>query len=219
MFKRQSKASRIVTAPVAIWLEGEGAQAGLKTPAPDTPEPAESADQVAGNIVGGTDGHAFSANSVPSFPKPSKPVNDVPVLGYFKANPKQDSQFDGIGFSTTVHVAGKNQPASGTEAVEFFFPLSALRCYESYDCTGQQLIDAGTVLINGKRVSLDLQIAEGLDLRYGGPFTGNSGGDEETHRREPPTEEEARPTDGGIRETLARVGRLIPEKIAGRHTG
>jgi hypothetical protein len=26
---------------------------------------------------------------------------------------------------------------------------------------GQQLIDAGTVLINGERVSLDLQIAEG----------------------------------------------------------
>jgi hypothetical protein len=234
--------------PVAIWLEGEGPQAGLKTPAPDTPEPAESANQVAGNIVGGTDGHASSADPVPSFPKPSKPVNDVPhpkprdispellaslqasnkqmletmlkeldpqahfvsyaapsfvgfrqniflelslntnlnesaagsryrlaamafddhiahlvrpVLGYFKADPKQDPQFDGIGFSTTVHVAGKNQPASGTEAVEFFFPLSALRCYESYECTGQQLIDAGTVLINGERVSLDLQIAEG----------------------------------------------------------
>jgi hypothetical protein len=84
-----------------------------------------------------------------------------PVLGYFKADPKQDPKFDGIGFSTTVHVSGKNQPASGSEAVEFFFPLSALRCYESYDCTGQQLIDAGTVLINGERVSLDLQIAEG----------------------------------------------------------
>jgi hypothetical protein len=84
-----------------------------------------------------------------------------PVLGYFKADPKQDPKFDGIGFSTTVHVTGKNQPASGSEAVEFFFPLSALRCYESYDCTGQQLIDAGTVLINGERVSLDLQIAEG----------------------------------------------------------
>jgi hypothetical protein len=28
-------------------------------------------------------------------------------------------------------------------------------------CTGQQLIDAGTVLINGERVGLDLQIAEG----------------------------------------------------------
>ena len=51
-------------------------------------------------------------------------------------------------------VAGK------TEAVEFFFPFTALRCYEKYDCTGQQLIDTGVVLINGERVSLNLQIAE-----------------------------------------------------------
>ena len=26
--------------------------------------------------------------------------------------------------------------------------------YEQYDCTGQQLLDAGTVLINGQRVAL-----------------------------------------------------------------
>lgn len=83
-----------------------------------------------------------------------------PVLGYLKEDSKQDTKFDGIGFSTTVHLPGKNQPAGGSEAVEFFFPLSALRCYETYDCTGQQLIEAGTVLINGERVSLDLQVAE-----------------------------------------------------------
>jgi hypothetical protein len=84
-----------------------------------------------------------------------------PVLGYFKPDPKQDPKFDGIDYSTTIHLSGKNQPASGSEAVEFFFPLATLRCYEIYDCSGQQLIDAGTVLINGERVSLDLQIAEG----------------------------------------------------------
>jgi hypothetical protein len=79
-----------------------------------------------------------------------------PLLSYFKG----EQDFDGIGFSTTVHLAGKS--AVGTsEAVEFFFPLSSLRCYEKYDCTGQQLLDAGTVLINGERVALDLQIAEG----------------------------------------------------------
>jgi hypothetical protein len=44
--------------------------------------------------------------------------------------------------------------------VEFFFPFSALRCYEKYDCSGQQLIDADAVLIKDERVSLDLQIAE-----------------------------------------------------------
>ena len=80
-----------------------------------------------------------------------------PVLGYFKGEP----QFDGIGFSTNIHLPGKAASSNPSEAVEFFFPFSALRCYEKYDCTGQQLIDAGTVLINGERVSLDLQIAEG----------------------------------------------------------
>jgi hypothetical protein len=84
-----------------------------------------------------------------------------PVLGYLKLDPKQDPKFDGIGYSTTIHLPGKNQPAATSEAVEFFFPLATLRCYESYDCTGQQLIDGGTVLINGERVSLDLQVAEG----------------------------------------------------------
>jgi hypothetical protein len=80
-----------------------------------------------------------------------------PVLGYLK----DDSQFDGIGFSANLHLAGKLTAGQSSQAVEFFFPFSALRCYERYDCTGQQLIDAGTVLINGERVSLDLQIAEG----------------------------------------------------------
>lgn len=79
-----------------------------------------------------------------------------PVLGYFK----DDSQFDGIGFSASLHLTGKGGSTS-PEAVEFFFPFPALRCYERYDCTGQQLVDQGTVLINGERVSLDLQVAEG----------------------------------------------------------
>ncbi len=48
-----------------------------------------------------------------------------PLLAYFK-----DAQdFDGIGFSTNIHLVGKSVPAV-SEAVEFFFPLSALRCYE-----------------------------------------------------------------------------------------
>ena len=80
-----------------------------------------------------------------------------PVLGYFK----DDSQFDGLGFSSTLHLVAKSGTGTNSQAVEFFFPFAALRCYERYDCTGQQLIDAGTVLINGERVSLDLQTAEG----------------------------------------------------------
>jgi hypothetical protein len=79
-----------------------------------------------------------------------------PIMGYFKG----DLDFDGIAFSTTIHLGDKPAATQGSEAVEFFFPVEALRCYESYDCTGQQLIDQGSVLINGERVSLDLQMAE-----------------------------------------------------------
>jgi hypothetical protein len=53
-----------------------------------------------------------------------------------------------------------SRPRGISEAVKFYFPLSSLRCYEKYDCAGQQLLDAGTVLINGERVALDLQTAE-----------------------------------------------------------
>jgi len=79
-----------------------------------------------------------------------------------------DTPIDGIAFSTTIHTGETATSATGakpassdtTQAVEFFLPLESLRCYESYDCTGQQLIDAGAILINGERVSLDLQTAE-----------------------------------------------------------
>jgi hypothetical protein len=80
------------------------------------------------------------------------------VLSYLPG----DQNFDGISFSTTVHTSTKpGTAATKPLSVEFFFPLGSLHCYESYDCTGQQLIDAGTVLINGERVGLALQSAEG----------------------------------------------------------
>jgi hypothetical protein len=66
------------------------------------------------------------------------------------------AQFEGIDFSTTVHQAAP--PTS--ESVEFVVPMSALLCYEKYDCTGQELINRSLVLINGERVALDLQKAE-----------------------------------------------------------
>jgi hypothetical protein len=81
-----------------------------------------------------------------------------PTLEYFQG----DQNFDGVGFSTTVHLESKTPAAkTNSEAVEFFFPFSGSRCYATYDCTGQQLVNDGTVLINGERVSLDLQVAEG----------------------------------------------------------
>lgn len=81
-----------------------------------------------------------------------------PTLTYIK----EDSKFDGISFSTTIRLGTRSSAASRSEAVEFFFPLTALHCYEKYDCTGQQLIDAGVVLINGERAGLDLQMAESV---------------------------------------------------------
>jgi hypothetical protein len=81
------------------------------------------------------------------------------VLAHFPG----DQPFDGISFSATVHRTGKTGvPQSAPLSVEFFFPLKDLRRYESYDCTSQQLLEVGTVLINGERVTLDLQLAEGL---------------------------------------------------------
>jgi hypothetical protein len=76
-----------------------------------------------------------------------------PMLDYFP--PEVD--FDGVDFSSTIHLSD----ASQTLAVEFFFPFRIMRCFASYDCTGQQLLDSGTVVINGERSALDLQIAEG----------------------------------------------------------
>jgi hypothetical protein len=79
-----------------------------------------------------------------------------PVLACFK----DSVDFTGIDFSTTVSLAGGNAPGEGGEAVEFILPLSALRDYAQFNLTGQQLLDAGVVLINGDRAGLDLQMAE-----------------------------------------------------------
>ena len=75
-----------------------------------------------------------------------------PVSKYFHDNP----QFEGVDFSTTVHQGMQPNPVS----VEYIVPFPALACYEKYDCTGQELINRSVVLINGERVTLDLQRAE-----------------------------------------------------------
>jgi hypothetical protein len=80
-----------------------------------------------------------------------------PTLAYFK---EDRGDFDGIDFSTSIRLGGDKNPDGSVVAVEFIFPLTMLRAYEQFDCTGQQLIDSGFVLINGERVSLQLEIAE-----------------------------------------------------------
>ena len=77
-----------------------------------------------------------------------------PLLDFFPG----EVGFDGIDFSTVIHLKGGDTKA---ESVEFFLPIRVMRCFASYDCTGQQLISSGTVLINGERSELDLQMAEG----------------------------------------------------------
>ena len=80
-----------------------------------------------------------------------------PALAHFQ----QAVDFDGLSFSTTLKLPGGTSP----EAVEFFFPFPAMHCYANYDCTGQQLIDSGIVLINGERAGLDLQAAEAVETK------------------------------------------------------
>jgi hypothetical protein len=74
------------------------------------------------------------------------------LLDYFP-----QSDFDGVSFSSIV----RSGNGSRSLAVEFFFPFRTMRCFASFDCTGQQLIDSGTVVINGERAALDLEAAEG----------------------------------------------------------
>ena len=72
-----------------------------------------------------------------------------------------EANFDGIVFSSVIHTGAEGTDSAKTESVEYFLPMRMMRCFGSYDCTGQQLLDSGTVLINGERVTLDLQVAEG----------------------------------------------------------
>ena len=80
-----------------------------------------------------------------------------PTLAYFK---EDRGDFDGIDFGTSIRLGDDKNSDGSQVAVEFIFPLTMLRAYEQFDCTGQQLVDSGFVLINGERVSLNLQIAE-----------------------------------------------------------
>ena len=77
-----------------------------------------------------------------------------PLLEIFPS----EVDFDGVDFSSVIHL---NNSSDSAESVEFFFPIRMMRCFANYDCSGQQLINAGGVLINGERSELDLQLAEG----------------------------------------------------------
>ncbi len=76
-----------------------------------------------------------------------------PSLTYFN----DPSSFDGIDFSTTIKIAGSNT----VQSVESIFNFRAMDCFAKFDCSGQQLVNAGVVLINGERATVDLQKAQG----------------------------------------------------------
>src|SRR5215469_7683532 len=77
-----------------------------------------------------------------------------PLLEFFPG----EVDFDGVDLSSVIHLKNSNDKI---QAVEFFFPIRMMRCFANYDCSGQQLINSGAVLINGERSELDLQFAEG----------------------------------------------------------
>jgi hypothetical protein len=65
----------------------------------------------------------------------------------------------GVGFSIMNEISSASA-AGSSEAVEFFFPLVALDRFANAEITNQDLINQGVVLINGVRISLDLQRVE-----------------------------------------------------------
>lgn len=75
-----------------------------------------------------------------------------PALKYFDEN----AAFDGIDFSTTIKIPGSKTAVS----VEYIFNLRGMECFARYDCTGQQLLNSGVLLINGERAAVDLQTAQ-----------------------------------------------------------
>jgi len=80
-----------------------------------------------------------------------------PVLASLR---ERRDDFDGIDFSTTVRFASAPGEEGSPIAAEFISPLKLLSAYSDFDSTGQQVIDGSFVLINGERVSLNLQAAE-----------------------------------------------------------
>jgi hypothetical protein len=63
----------------------------------------------------------------------------------------------GLDITVLVSVSSSSSPS---EAVEFICPLQSLRGFASYDISNQDLINQGMVIINGVRISLNLQQVE-----------------------------------------------------------
>jgi hypothetical protein len=69
-----------------------------------------------------------------------------------------DAPFEAIDI-TVLHQFGRD-PQASSEAVEYISPRKALAQFANAEITGQQLIDQAVVLVNGVRISLNLQTVE-----------------------------------------------------------
>jgi hypothetical protein len=67
------------------------------------------------------------------------------------------TNLQGLDITVLVAVSSSSSPS---EAVEFICPLQALRRFASYDISNQDLINQGMVIVNGVRISLNLQQVE-----------------------------------------------------------
>ena len=70
-------------------------------------------------------------------------------------------QIDGVtGLGVTILNEVASKSSSGSEALEFFFPLNAIQNFANAAITNQELINQSVVLVNGVRIALDLQRVE-----------------------------------------------------------
>jgi len=68
-----------------------------------------------------------------------------------------DGEFDALDFSV-VNQFDVSRP--GTETIDYICPVKALREFVANQITNQELINRSVVLVNGERISLNLQLVE-----------------------------------------------------------
>jgi hypothetical protein len=69
-----------------------------------------------------------------------------------------EAPFDGLDISLLNQLG--SDPRGSSEAVEFIFPRKVVRQFVEAEVTNQQLIDQSVVLVNGVRITLNLQLVE-----------------------------------------------------------
>jgi hypothetical protein len=82
----------------------------------------------------------------------------APRLKGLLAKAPQDPAIAGL--DITVLTQFSAQSASSSEAIEFVCPLGPLRSFTDADITNQDLINQSVVLVNGVRITLNLQQVE-----------------------------------------------------------